>query len=87
MDPAFLGCNELKSLSGRLFAVSLFDSTVIHTHLPFLSGTAGPRGLSSFAVFTHNLVGTLGASLGNYILEGPQDYLVGRVVIIAGHRK
>lgn len=70
-------------------AVSLFDSSVIHTHLPFLLGTVGPRGLSSFCVFTnsHNLAGTLGASLGNYILQGPQDYLVGWVVIIAGQEK
>lgn len=57
-------------------AVSLFDS-VIHTHLPILLGTAGPLGLHSFCVFTnsHNLAGTLGASLGNYILEDPSDYL------------
>jgi len=44
---------------------SLFDISVIHTHLPFLWGAAGPRGLGSFCVFTnsHNLASTLGRLL------------------------
>lgn len=31
-------------------AVLLFDSSVTHTHLPFLLGTAGPQGLGLFSV-------------------------------------
>lgn len=46
-------------------AVSLFDSSVIHTHLPFLLGATRAQGLGLFCVFTnsHNLARLLGRLL------------------------